>query len=313
MGKASLNHQLYSALQEAKALGESKRSYRASIGENKVDKIFSYSSYDSIKETSKSLARFIKNNFPEIKELKDINTQHICDFLKFKAQTCNDNSLTKIKMHIESLGIFAAKKYTSVDAEKWKINQLPEGSKPNDIRIGNAFSDMQLRKLENYASAPRRRNLSHGITLARVAGLRIDEIWSQKISDIHIAPTDKGDFGYGYLVVTDAKHGRFRTVSLISSEDQKLLANIIGSSDGEKIITCSKTQLQRMLSTAKKECNLDVYGQSWHAIRKSFAQNFYDFYRERHTRKQTIDKTNEALGHGRRQESKLKTYVSNMW
>lgn len=313
MGKSSLNYQLFASLENALSIGESKRNYRAICEDNKTDKIFSYSSYDTIKKTSVSFANFIKENYPEIRQLKEIMPCHILDYIEQKSKTCNDNTLRKIKMHMESIGIFASKKYTSVNVDNWKVTDIPCGNTPNNIRIKNGFTESDVTRLTEYATAPRRENMHKALTLVSVAGLRLDEVWTQKASDIHISSTDKGDFGYGYINVTDAKHGRNRCVSIISADDRDALKNLIQTSDDDKIITCTKVNLQRMLAQAKKALELDTIGQSWHAVRKYYAQRFYDFYRVKHTRKETINATNRMLGHGRGQLSKLQTYVRNIW
>lgn len=313
MGKPSLNYQLFTVLENALAIGESKRNYREIYGNHKTDKIFSYSCYDSIKQTSMSFSKFINENYPEIRQLKEIMPCHISDYLEIKSKTCNDNTLLKLKMHIESIGIFASKKYKSVNVNNWKVVNSPCSNLPNNIRFKNGFTEPEIIKLEQYASAPRRENMQKALMLVKITGLRLDEVWTQRVSDFHILSTDKGDFGYGYINVSDAKHGRNRCVSIISADDRKVLMRIIQNSKNDKIITCSKTNLQRMLAQAKKATGLESVGQSWHAIRKFYAQRFYDFYRSKHTRKETINATNHMLGHGRGQLSKLETYVENIW
>lgn len=309
---SSLNNQFYQILKHAEHYNHSKRDYRDLCDSRKTDKIFSYSTFGSIKQTSVSLCNFLQEWYPDIKKVSQITQHHLWDYLYYKADNCNPTTIQKLKQHLTSLGIYASQKFSSVNIDEWDVATLPiKSTKTDYLRYKNGFSEEEVDALLNYAFAPRRWNLEAAIILATTIGLRIDEIYTQRVSDIHLE--SKGEHGFGYVNVTDPKHGRPRTIPLLSESDKDKLQSIINLSHTDKIITCSKDNLQRQLSKAKNSCEIYKAWQSWHALRKYYAQTTYDYFRQHKSRAETIDIVNDYLGHGRHQESKLATYVKNMW
>lgn len=311
----SLRHQFGYIMQNAADFGASKRSYRKQIGSQKTNKIFSYSNYDAIKETAESLAKFIKENYPEIKYIKGIRKEHITEFLEKKSLTCNDTTLVKIHSHLESLAIFASDAYKiRID---WKVDRVRSKKQYQYTKKGRAMSKEIFEEIERYLENCNRHTDSNTLMLMRFArstGLRVDEIAHQKISDIHLKG---GEFGLGYIDVTCGKHGRKRAVDIKSIKDRKVVEEVIENAriEGIEYVTTKKTAtLENRLTNLKKKVGINDDLVGWHGIRKLYAQEYYDQVRKETNRRDAIGKTNQQLGHGYdRGEQALRTYVGNMW
>ena len=159
------------------------------------------------------------------------------------------------------------------------------------------------------------RHVGTAIDLARYLGLRAEESVSQKLEDCHL--NDRGKYGYGYITVSNPKHGRPRTIDITSREAKNAITDRISyakSNGWSKILPISKKTLQNELGYIKRQIGIKADLQGMHSIRKVYAQNTYDFFRQKHTRREAIGLTNLMLGHGySRAEKDLKTYVENIW
>ncbi|MDL2250407.1 hypothetical protein LJC51_07125 [Lachnospiraceae bacterium OttesenSCG-928-J05] len=313
MSKANLNYQLQQVVHAAFCPGASKKSYREQVGSSKTDKIFSYASYEAIKNTSKDFGKYMKTEYPDVRHLADIRAKHVEGYLSYKSLSCNQNTLTKFKTHLESIGLFARKRFRSVNPDNFKTTRMISSNKRNNVKVGNPMDTKTVDTLIGAASSKSRKsNLYNALVMCRATGLRVDEIAHQKASDFHL--DERGKYGFGYITVTTPKHNRAREVHITTAEYKKTLKQMIP--DGrERIITCTRATLQNNLANLKKELKIDNQAlKGFHSIRKHYAQEYFDFVRKKNPRKVAIGRTNETLGHGySRAVSDLSTYVTNIY
>ena len=73
--RPSINHQLWSRLESLKAMGESRHQAKqiAKSNNTNVKTIHSYNTYSAYKEASKRFSNWLKEEFPEIKDINDID------------------------------------------------------------------------------------------------------------------------------------------------------------------------------------------------------------------------------------------------
>lgn len=306
----SINHQFFEAMKEACSIGQSKRSYRAQAQTAKLDKIFSYSSFNSIRETSKQFAGFLKKE--GVTRADQVTPTLVNAFMEEKAANCNNNTLTKIKTHLESLGRFCSRRW-GVEAANFSPTGRFEGLKAQNIKVGRPMAQKAIQTilegLESHGRAGQR--TARAVRLIRGTGLRIQECAYQKPADCH--PDERGLFGFGYIDVSEPKHGRPRRIHLVSAAGREAVKEAMAHAKDGRLFQCTTKTLQNSLAAAKQAIpGLDLQGA--HSIRKAWAQECYDFYRERHTRREAIQFVNTQLGHGAgRDVSELKTYVANIW
>ena len=311
---ASLNYQFMRAMQACTAYGESKRSYRAQTGADKLDKIFSHSEYESVAKTSKNFAQYLKTEY-RISRVDAIRPAHVDAYLRRKAATCNNNTLTKVRTHIESLGLFCAKIYGTVEPGNFTPSERVEGSRANNVKVGRPMPDGVFARLVGSMEGGGRASERDALALrvVRYTGLRLDEVCTQKVADCH--PDERGRFGFGYIDVSNGKHGRPRRVHLHSGAARDVVREACAKASGDTLVSCKAKTLGNRISVAMKAIGAaDTAYLGAHSIRKLYAQDFYDWYRARHTKRETIAATNTQLGHGEhRSVAELKTYVAHIY
>ena len=315
----SLNNQFFNAMQECIAYGESKRSYREQTGSKKVDKIFSHQSYETIQKDAKDFAKYLKNN--GISRANEIRPGHIEGFLGSKSATCNNNTLTRIRGSLHSLGLFCGKRYKSVDPENFVISnsKMPYSSLSDGRKIGRPMPEDtfdRLFKIVKDSDGLKDSRLYKVMALVRHTGVRLDEATSQKLSDFHL--DEKGRFGFGYITVSDPKHGRSRDVHIHTRKGKEELLEALSRRGGNKdrYVCSNKDTISNNFAQLKKSFGVSDQTrlQGMHSIRKLYAQDFYSWYREKHTKRETIQATNLQLGHSAtRDVSELRTYVMDIY
>lgn len=87
--RPSLNHQLWSRLESKKAIGEKRHDAKALARANgtKVETIHSYNTYEAYKQASKRFASWLKEEFPEIKNIKDVDKDIGSLYIRARAES----------------------------------------------------------------------------------------------------------------------------------------------------------------------------------------------------------------------------------
>lgn len=87
--KPSLNHQMHLRMEDLNMIGNSRHEAKKQYKEMGISKnptktvgIYSYNTYETYKQTSKEFIRFIKAEYPHIRDINDIGEQHISKYLK---------------------------------------------------------------------------------------------------------------------------------------------------------------------------------------------------------------------------------------
>lgn len=84
--RPSLSHQMFSRLEELKCIGESRHEAKRVAKEQgeKVRGIYSYKTYDAYKNSSKQFVSWIKENYNEVKYIKDITADMAKNYIKYR-------------------------------------------------------------------------------------------------------------------------------------------------------------------------------------------------------------------------------------
>ena len=121
----NLQYQFKAAVDYGFKEGIDKHAMKAEFGRGKTDKVNSYKARKSLVQTGAQFANYLKINYPQIKYIKDIRSEHAEAFLKDSiCRGCSNNTVLQYKARLDKLALLAAKKYhTSVHyMEHVKIN-----------------------------------------------------------------------------------------------------------------------------------------------------------------------------------------------
>ena len=271
-------------------------------------RIFSFSDRKNLIDFTANFSNFMKENHKEIKLVKDINSNHVQEFLNDKAKTCSQATLREYSSHI--------RKMSNLINSTYKTNIKYDFKTPKSSSGKQILRDQQM-KLENYKRIHEiMRNGSNGqkaIEIGKNFGLRISEITKLQKRDIDL---DKKE-----ILVKDAKGGRDRTVHFNTEEQIKVAIKLYNSvsRDLDRIVSVKENSINMALNRAMKKLNIknEYKETSFHSIRKLYAQQEYDRLRkEGYSIKIVCCNVSEQLGHSseRGLDKKLIIrYIKNIW
>ena len=218
----SLKHQLWQELEKRKAIGESRHIAKqiAKANNQKVETIHNYNTYNAYKESSKRFAKWLKQEFPEIKDIRNIDKDVGAMYVKYRAgQGVSPYTYSQdIAMLNKILNLGLTKKYCNVD------NRSLKGITQN--RTSNGYKTPSGR-LE---------------LIIKSTGLRRNELYNLKKSDLLI---DKGRV-VGVRVRRGSKGGRPREVDVIHQYQKALYKAVESIESDSKVVT---EQIPKKLQT----------------------------------------------------------------
>ncbi len=257
-------------------------------------KIYSYSHRKNLIDLSANFANWIKENHAEIKQLKDINSMHIQEFLNEKANSCSRKSLQEYQSHFRKLESLCNNTYnTNVD---FHSTVTPISAKNGGGKIRNIMcSDAQYQMLLKTKNS----NLKSALVLSKNFGLRASECSKLQYRDI------KEDGIY----IADSKGKKSRFVKAENKEQQDILQQFRGKKQG-RICPIQTGSLQQAFNRECKKQGIHFQNGAFHTLRKNFATAKYKEYREKgETVQQALDSVSHVLGHGSKRNELMKQYI----
>ena len=257
-------------------------------------KIYSYADRKNLIDLSANFANWIKENHAEIKQLKDINSMHIQEFLNEKANSCSRKSLQEYQSHFRKLESLCNNTYnTNVD---FHSTVTPISAKNGGGKIRNIMcSDAQYQMLLKTKNS----NLKSALVLSKNFGLRASECSKLQYRDI------KEDGIY----IADSKGKKSRFVKAENKEQQDILQQFRGKKQG-RICPIQTGSLQQAFNRECEKQGIHFQNGAFHTLRKNFATAKYKEYREKgETVQQALDSVSHVLGHGSKRNELMKQYI----
>ena len=271
-------------------------------------RIFSFSDRKNLIDFTANLSNWMKENYSEIKLVKDINSKHIQEFLNEKAKECSQATLNQYSSKI--------RKMSNLINSTYKTNIKYDFKTPKSSSGKQILRDQQM-KLEDYKRIHEiMRNSSNGqkaIEIGKNFGLRISEITKLQKRDIDLEKKE--------ILIKDAKGGRNRTVHFNTEEQIKVATKLYNSvARGlDRIVAIKENSINMALNRAMKKLNIknEYKETSFHSIRKLYAQQEYDRLRnEGNSIEMACRKVSEQLGHSAERgldEKLIRRYIKNIW
>ena len=287
-------------------------------------KIYANSSFDDMLDLAKNLGKFVREHFPEKTRTYQIDRDTIQAYFNSKPNNWNDETMWTNYSRIKKLEKCCKHIYfRDKDKFYWDMKNVfvPKSTKevkhkkdkPIPMEVSRQIlADMRENRSETVNAA----------TLSVYLGMRARETTCLKVENVHFT---KGEFGLGWIQIirgpaSGAKGGRPRRIPIMDQEAQNALRNIVAGKKPDDYVTISAHGGKMVPDTVEKAICAALkarFGDTYlyndaHGMRKTFAQKYYDMVRSKHTRKETISKTNMVLGHGKsRGEQGIKSYVAN--
>lgn len=301
MGK-NLKHQFIHAVEDNFNESMDKHSMKNN-GVRNDGKVFSYSDRKNLIDVSCNFANFMKENYKDIKQVKEIRAEHIQSFLNYKAEECSNATLKQYEAKFNKLEKIVNKTY-NINVN-YKGYTLPLSKENTKIRDSSMSKDdfMKLEKAFNSSKS----SAKIAIQLTARTGLRVSECTKLQGRDINLKDN--------VIHVEDGKGGRNRDVP-IRAEDRNYFADLKANiGDMERVCPVRSDSINKAIDRAMKgEGIRNKYADtSIHCIRKMYAQKEYDRFRSEGMEiRQALQEVSKLLGHGEDRMELMREYVLNI-
>lgn len=295
--KAQLNYAISSNFFE----GMSKHSIKAEQGEYGA-KIFSYSTRNALKDTATDFSKFLKKEYPEIRQVKNIKQEHISAFLESKKNTCSQATLNAYATRLDKLGKCCSETYGR------KINFKVEAPKKEANTTLSRTIPMQEKDYKTVIENSRDCDSKIAIQLSHAFGLRVSET-------VKIRPCDiLGD----KLYIHQSKGGRNRTLEIRTTEQKDIIDRLKdwrSVKETEPILKVKADSVNNFLKTNLERQGIKTYSEhktGIHSIRKNYAIRRMDELSAKYPNKTEEQKWNiisKELGHGEGRGDLMRIYL----
>lgn len=295
----NLKYQFLNAINNNFKEGQDKHSIKSS-GQMNNTRIFSYSDRENLKDVASNFANYMKENHSEIKMVKDVQAEHIQSFLNLKAETCSQKTVEQYASKFNKLENIVNSTYgTNATYKGFVVPATVEQTKIRDV----AMSKNDFEKLQNGFSNSSS-SAKVAIELSAKCGLRVSETVKLQGRDI--------DLNKNIVHVADGKGGRDRDIN-IRPEDKQYFADLkANTGDYERVCPIQSDSVNKAVQRCMERVGIaDKYKDtSIHAIRKMYAQEQYDRYREQGLEiNQALGQVSVDLGHSENRLELMKEYV----
>lgn len=289
----NIKYQFKNAIDSHFTEGMNKHSIKAN-GEMNGERIFSYSDRKNLIDLSSGFSNFLKENHSEVKMVKDIQSDHIQEFLNGKSADCSQKTLEQYKSRFQKLERLLNNTYhIKVDYHSVTVplSEKNGGGKIRNIMLSeNDYSKMLQTTNENLKKA---------VLLSKNFGLRASECSKLKYSDIK----DNG------IQIVDSKGKRSRFVP-VENKGQKEVLEQLKQKKGDRVCPVQTGSLQQAFNREAKKKGISIDNGAFHTLRKNYATNKYQEYRkEGLSVQQSLDRVSARLGHGENRNALMKEYI----
>lgn len=294
----NLKYQFLTAINNHFAEGMDKHAIKRS-GQMDGTRIFSYADRSNLVDLASSFAGYMKQAYPQIKEVRHITTDHVQGFLAAKSSTASQATLAQYGSRFNKLERLVNDSYKSCNVNFHSV-VVPSSSRGSGkVRTQMlAASDYQT-LLNNTTNT----NLRNALVLSYCCGLRAAECSKLQAKD--------WDAASGTLTIVDSKGRRSRVVK--TPQQHIPAVNAVMSSSQGRICDCQTESLQKAFRRQLTACGLtDTYGKSgaFHMARKAYATNLYKECRNQGMSVQSsLSTVSRSLGHGANRNDLMKQYI----
>ena len=230
----SLNHQMFQRLESLKAIGESRHQAKLKAKDQggKVETIHSYKTYDAYKQSSKTFIKWLRQEFPEIKDIRAVDKDIGAMYVKYREQqgVSPYTYSQDIAMLNKTLNLGLTKSYCNVKNRSLKA--ITKGREDNGFKTDSGALEL----------------------IVKSSGLRRNELYNLKKSDLLIT----GDRVTGVRVRNGAKGGRPRTVEVINKY-QKSFYKLVESTESDSKVVNEKIPKQLQTHRLRAEFAQEKY------------------------------------------------------
>lgn len=299
----SLYHQMYRAVESAFTPGQSK--HAAEEYERRA-RVYSYEYRQKLNDFSADFSKYIKTHYPEIKLIKEIEPDHVSEYLEAKHDAgCSDSYVKSLTSYASKLGHLTSNLY-QCDINWHDDVKTPEiASKTAEIEPINDISVDDWSRLKEHIEEKDCQS-SRALVVAAAFGLRVSELTK-------ICPADISDDS---LHIHRSKGGRSRDLEVRTDEQREAIEMLKELSKDldtlERVFTVKGSSINKFYRENASAVGIEdceVYGV--HQLRRLHATEYYHELKEDgYSELDACDAVSEWLGHGKNRSDIIKLYVN---
>ena len=262
-------------------------------------RIFSYSDRANLVDLAAGFAEYMKQAYPQVKQVKNVTADHVQAFLTAKCDTASQATLDQYACRFSKLERLVNDTYQSCRVDFHSI-AVPPSSKNGGGKIRTQM--MATSDYTTLLNSTTNTNLSNALTLSFCCGLRAAECSKLRSTDYNAADNT--------IRIVDSKGRRSRIVKVPQQHTSAVRA-IMTSTEG-RICSCQTESLQKAMRRQLATCGLaERYPNgAMHLCRKAYATNMYQELRNKGVGIQgSLSAVSKALGHGANRNELMKQYI----
>lgn len=259
------------------------------------NKIYSYADRKNLIDTSSEFSNWMKENHPNVKMIKDINNNHIQEFLEDKRIGCSDATLKQYASRFRKLETLTNKTYGLNNSFSNVV--VPSSLKTNGKIRNVMFSDSDFNKMIKSTT---NQNLKNAMFMSKYFGLRAAECSKLKYTDLQD----------NKVYIADSKGKRSRIIYVENKEQLAAFNYIKEQAQYGRVCNCQTGSLQQAFNRECKKNNIEIKNGAFHTLRKNFATNKFKEYRQQGLEVQeALDRVSKNLGHNENRNKLMKQYI----
>lgn len=299
---ANIKGQITYALNQCFEEGVDKHSIKREIGFDKTERIYSRNVYFHAKDTAKDMQVFLRENYPSVKEVRQIKPEMLQEFLNSKTDHCTQKTVNEYANRLDTIQR-ACEKTFRIDLN-WKqeiVVPKAYAEKLNTRGVNDVMTREDYNKIKEYCLNNLSKDSNAIIAISGTLGNRVKALCNIKIEKI--------DFEKNTVDIKD-KGNKWITREM-TQEVREILENRVnklsekGITQGN-VFNIKSDSVNKQITRIEQRLGLDDT-KSMHSIRRMVAQEKFDSYREQGLDIRTAtDKVSEWLSHGKNRDAMLK-------
>lgn len=291
--------QFNNALEQSFEEGRDKHSNKNNGDRNESPNINSYSALHNLRDFARNFSGHMKENFPDIKRLDQVNEGHLQSFLNTKNQDgCSQNTLDGYKSNFNKLENIVNNIYKSCEWDFKDKVAAPTSQRQYDNTRGadHAMPSDVRDKILDYCRANPSES-GNAILCQNDMGVRVAELSELKVKNV--------DFEDNKIKFDNTKGGKYMEREMTPDVRNILSSQVEGKGENDKVFNVKADSINVQLGRIQDRLGLqEKY--SMHDMRRLLAQEKFDQYREEgYGKQQSLDLTSKWLNHGEKRNKML--------
>ena len=297
---SNLNGQITFAINKCFSESTDKHDYKKENGKEMGDKIFSYSEKFRLKDVSRDFTSYIKENFQEVKQVKDISSDIVQNFINTKL-SCTQNTINSYCSSLYKLENVLNKTYSTCNLNWRQEIVIPTVERKQSVNRGvsSVISREDYSKILEYCKENVSQS-SYAVQLQDFLGIRIEEVARIKLDNVNLTNN---------TILIVGKGGR-KIEKAIPEDKIALVKEAVSMQyDDKRLFSIEGSSINKFLNRIEDKLGLERH--SNHDIRRLIAQEKFDSLREKGlTPKEAMTETSKWLSHGEDRKNLLeRSYI----